>query len=82
MENLIETIIKKSTFNNKKKESQNFCPCYNETKCQDISGNSLMCIFCYCPEYQQDLECPEGKCIINSRYGKYLYQHNLLFKRI
>ncbi len=81
-QNLIEEIIKKYIFNNRKKESPDFCPCYNGTKCHDISENKLMCIFCYCPEYQQDLECPEGKCKINSRYGKYFYHPDLPFRRI
>jgi len=77
---LIKTIIEKYTFSNKKKTDPDFCPCYNTPgwkKCHSLEDDNLICVFCYCPEYQQDMEIPEGKCNLGSLDGVYFHHKNL-----
>ncbi|MDO8517334.1 MAG: cysteine-rich small domain-containing protein [Nanoarchaeota archaeon] len=84
-EELIEKIINKYTFANKKKKDPDFCPCYNNTdgkKCHNVDDNKLICVFCYCPEYQQDMEIPEGKCKITNNQGFYFKHLKLPLKGI
>ncbi|MDO8623617.1 MAG: hypothetical protein Q7R52_05215 [archaeon] len=79
-EKLIKEIIEKYSFANKKQNDPNFCPCYDHDhgkKCHDIGDMELICIFCYCPEYIQSMEIPEGKCNINSPDGVYFHHKNL-----
>ncbi len=71
---LIRKILEKYTFKKRKKENEDSCPCYNGTKCHDLSDEELICLFCLCPEYQYDLEHIEGGCKIDG-IGKWFY-HN------
>ena len=79
---LIKKIIGKYTFQNRKKEHVDFCPCYNGTKCHKILENELICLFCYCPEYEINEEFLEGRCKIENPLGKYFYHPNLPYGKI
>ena len=67
---LINQIIEKYSFANKKREDPDFCLCLNGKKCHDLPDTELICVGCYCPEYLLDSEHPQGKCRINSPFGK------------
>ena len=74
---LMRKIIDNNRFSNRKISDPDFCPCYNGTKCHNIAEDKLICLFCYCPEYQIDLEFPEGRCRINSSSGTYFHHPEL-----
>jgi Zn-finger protein len=62
----INSILEKFSYENRKKENPEDCPCYAASPCHDITD--LNCFLCYCPWYENKKA--EGGCEIGNPLGK------------
>jgi Zn-finger protein len=66
IENRIEIILKEFSYEKRRAEHPEECPCNGSSPCHQMEN--LNCFFCYCPWY--NLGKPEGGCKKNNPLGK------------
>ncbi len=81
---LITKIIEENRLANRREKDPDSCPCYNGKRCHNaLSDSEMICLLCICPEYDRSItEGGEGRCKINSPYGKMFEDKGLLTGRI